>query len=151
MPPQSNKNLYILSGLILLGVVLLLAISLYGIFKPGLSGGIGLTGSSQDYSFFSNMSASVTGELVNISGSVVTVKNKSGQTRDFNASQTTDLSKAEIGKEMIISFIFVNGKLEVSSIFPLATTPGSPPPLPPIPSLQPSLATPSGVVSRENP
>jgi hypothetical protein len=131
MPPQSNKNLYFLLGLILLIVITLLVISLYSLVIPSSSDKSNPLAPNQNYTFFDQMNASVTGEITNISGSKVTIKNKKGQTKDFKVAQTTDLSKMETGKEVIINFIFVAGELEVSSVFPAATIPGAPPLLPP--------------------
>lgn len=123
MQPQSNKIIYILLVIILIGVLINSSTSIKSLL-PGSA----ISASSSD-NFFDFQSAMVAGKITAVDDNSITVENKSGVTRKLSVGKNISvgsslpgtpsigLKNIKIGEIYNISLNSIDGKFEATSIF----------------------------------
>lgn len=130
--PKSNNNLVLILGIIILMIVL--SSGGYFIGKVSTPKGVALPAQTQlnykvpkNNPIFTNQTAIIIGEITRISGSILSIKSKSGQRGDFpisskiviyrEASASSDLNKLETGKSASIGLALENNQYKVSYVY----------------------------------
>ena len=109
------------------------------------------TGSAKQNSIFSSQTATIQGEITNVNGPKISIKNNNGQTGDFSLSQraviyqfkpgsntasaSSDVKTIETGKKVVVVLQLNDDKYEIVSISYIQQRPAS--------SASPSPSSPS--------